>query len=202
VNHASVTSLEPHGDTIRVGLRIGDERLADETIEARCMIKCGGTLRRRSRGAARNHSWKIYPVRGDIAKCGGPRASLINISCIRCRMRMTQPGVHFTRLCGERFCWGRPRLIGQSKTIRKRSLPISDLRQCRNLLPEIEEKICSSAIPDSAEARSTGWHGIARFCNHPRRQRAAGDHLVGIGIARPHCAPAIAEHVAQLAAEV
>src|SRR6201993_2790035 len=39
VTRAQVTSLEPSGDTIRVGLRIGDEQdTQDETIEARCVI--------------------------------------------------------------------------------------------------------------------------------------------------------------------
>src|SRR5882672_2806615 len=43
VTFARVTSLEPSGETIRVGLRIGDEEDAqDETIEARCVINAAG----------------------------------------------------------------------------------------------------------------------------------------------------------------
>src|SRR5260370_41851703 len=43
VTFAQVTSLEPSGETIRVGLRIGDEQDAqNETIEARCVINAAG----------------------------------------------------------------------------------------------------------------------------------------------------------------
>src|SRR5260370_6158635 len=43
VTFARVTSLEPSGETIRVGLRIGDEEDAqNETIEARCVINAAG----------------------------------------------------------------------------------------------------------------------------------------------------------------
>src|SRR5260370_33051630 len=43
VAFARVTSLEPSGETIRVGLRIGDEEDAqDETIEARSRINAAG----------------------------------------------------------------------------------------------------------------------------------------------------------------
>src|SRR5258708_4297069 len=43
VTYAQVTSLEPSGETIRVGLRIGDEEDAqNETIEARCVINAAG----------------------------------------------------------------------------------------------------------------------------------------------------------------
>src|SRR5258706_1471208 len=41
--YAQVTSLEPAGETIRVGLRIGDEVDAqNETIDARCVINAAG----------------------------------------------------------------------------------------------------------------------------------------------------------------
>jgi len=43
VTRAEVVSLTPSGQTVRVGLRIGDEEDAqDETIEARCVINAAG----------------------------------------------------------------------------------------------------------------------------------------------------------------
>src|SRR5260370_2782952 len=45
VTFSQVTSLEPCGETIRVGLRIGDDEAAQaETIEARCVINATGLV--------------------------------------------------------------------------------------------------------------------------------------------------------------
>ncbi len=70
VTYAQVTSLEPAGETIRVGLRIGDEVDAqDETIEARCVINAAGLFADEVAAMLGNHSWKIYPVPGSVWEC-------------------------------------------------------------------------------------------------------------------------------------
>src|SRR4029077_12272532 len=79
VTRAQVVSLEPAGRTIRVGLRIGDEEDSqDETIEARCVINAAGLHADEVAAMMGNHSWRIYPVRGEYCEVRGPRASLIN----------------------------------------------------------------------------------------------------------------------------
>src|SRR6266704_2458235 len=64
---------------IRVGLRIGDEEDAqNETIEARCLINAAGLYADEVAAMLGNHSWKIFPVRGEYCEVRGPRSSLIN----------------------------------------------------------------------------------------------------------------------------
>src|SRR5439155_16837612 len=78
VTRAQVTSLEP-GETIRVGLRIGDEEDAqNETIDARCVINAAGLYADEVAAMLGNRSWKIYPVRGEYREGRVARSLLIN----------------------------------------------------------------------------------------------------------------------------
>src|SRR5207247_9685685 len=79
VPRARVISLEPSAQTIRVGLRIGDEEDAqNETIEARCVINAAGLYADEVAAMLGNRSWKSYPVRGEYCGVRGSRSSLVN----------------------------------------------------------------------------------------------------------------------------
>ena len=207
VNHASVTSLEPRGETIRVGLRIGDEEDSQtETIEARCVINAAGLYADEVAALLGNHSWKIYPVRGEYCEVRGPRAALIN--------NLVYPlphsdglslGVHFTKTLWGTFLLGPTATYVDSKNnYEKDRLPISDFaHSAKTLLPEIEEKDLQLGYSGlRPKLVPPGGHGIADFVitRDPKAPRAI--HLVGIESPGLTAAPAIAEHVSQLVAEV
>jgi glycerol-3-phosphate dehydrogenase len=207
VTRAQVVSLEPSGETIRVGLRIGDEEDAqNETIEARCVINAAGLYADEVAAMLGNHSWKIYPVRGEYCEVRGPRSSLIN--------NLVYPlphadglslGVHFTKTL-----WG-PFLLGPTATYvegkdnyEKNRLPIADFaHSAKTLLPEIEESDLQLGYSGlRPKLVPPGGRGIADFVITRDPKVPASIHLVGMESPGLTAAPAIAEHVLGLAAEV
>jgi len=207
VNHAKVTSLEPNGKTIRVGLRIGDEEDSqEETIEARCVINAAGLYSDEIAAMLGNNSWKIYPVRGEYCEVRGPRSSLIN--------NLVYPlphadglslGVHFTKTLWGTFLLGPTATYVDSKTnYEKDRLPIADFADsAKTLLPEIEEEDLQLGYSGLRPklVPPTG-HGIADFVitRDPKVPQAI--QLVGIESPGLTAAPAIGKHVTQMVAEI
>jgi len=207
VTHAQVKSLEPSGETIRVGLRIGDEEDSQlEQIEARCVINAAGLYADEVAGLLGNHSWRIYPVRGEYCEVRGPRASLIN--------NLVYPlphadgislGVHFTKTLWGTFLLGPTATYVEGKdNYEKNRLPISAFAEsAKHLLPEIEERdlqlgytgLRPKLVPPSHKA------GIVDFVitRDPKVPQAI--QLVGIESPGLTAAPSIAQHVSQLVAE-
>jgi len=207
VTRARVVSLEPAKATIRVGLRIGDEEDAqEETIEARCVINAAGLYSDEIAALLGNKSWKIYPVRGEYCEIRGPRASLINDLVYPLpHAHGLSLGVHFTKTL-----WGTI-LVGPTATYvdgkdnyERGRLPIADFaHSAKTLLPEVEEKdlqlgysgLRPKLVPP--EGRGIADFVITRDPGVPQAIQ-----LVGIESPGLTAAPAIAEHVAELAAEV
>src|SRR5215475_4517573 len=207
VNHAKVTSLEPNGKTIRVGLRIGDEEDSQqETIEARCVINAAGLYSDEIAAMLGNNSWKIYPVRGEYCEVRGPRSSLIN--------HVVYPlphadglslGVHFTKTLWGTFLLGPTATYVDSKTnYEKGRLPIADFaHSAKTLLPEIEERDLQLGYSGlRPKLVPPGGHGIADFVITRDANVPQAIHLVGIESPGLTAAPAIARHVAQLVGEI
>ncbi|HXY26293.1 MAG TPA: NAD(P)/FAD-dependent oxidoreductase [Candidatus Acidoferrum sp.] len=208
VTHARMVSLEPTGNTIRVGLRIGDEEDSqEETIEARCVINAAGLYADEVAALLGNHSWKIYPVRGEYCEVRGPRASLIN--------NLVYPlphadgislGVHFTKTLWGTFLLGPTATYVEGKdNYEKNRLPISAFAEsAKTLLPEIEERDLQLGYTGLRPKLAPPSHkgGIVDFVITRDPNVPQAIHLVGIESPGLTAAPAIANHVAQMVNEV
>ena len=207
VTRAQVTSLEPSRSTIRVGLRIGDqEDSQSETIEARCVINAAGLYADEVAAMLGNPSWKIYPVRGEYCEVRGPRSSLIN--------NLVYPlphsdglslGVHFTKTLWGTFLLGPTATYVEGKdNYEKNRLPIADFaHSAKTLLPEIEERDLQLGYTGLRPKLAPPNHkGIMDFIITRDPNVPEAIHLVGMESPGLTAAPAVANHVADLAKEV
>jgi glycerol-3-phosphate dehydrogenase len=206
VTHAKVVSLAPSGKNIRVGLKIGDEEDAqNETIEAQCVINAAGLYADEVAAMLGNHSWKIYPVRGEYCEVRGPRSSLIN--------NLVYPlphadglslGVHFTKTLWGTFLLGPTATYVEGKdNYEKDRLPIADFaHSAKTLLPEIEEKDLQLGYSGLRPKLAPPDHkGIVDFVITRDAVVPQAIHLVGMESPGLTAAPAVAKHVTQIVAE-
>ena len=207
VTHAQVVSLEPTGNTIRVGLRIGDEEdCQEERIEARCVINAAGLHADEVAAMLGNPSWKIYAVRGEYCEVRGPRSSLIN--------NLVYPlphsdglslGVHFTKTLWGTFLLGPTATYVEGKdNYEKNRLPIAAFAEsAKALLPEIEERDLQLGYTGLRPKLAPPNHkGIMDFVITRDPNVPQAIQLVGIESPGLTAAPAIASHVADLAREI
>jgi glycerol-3-phosphate dehydrogenase len=207
VTHAQVVSLEPSRETIRVGLRIGDEEDSQrETIEAKCVINAAGLFADEVAALLGNRSWRIYPVRGEYCEIRGPQSLLIrNLVYPLPHAGGLSLGVHFTKTL-----WGTV-LVGPTATYvegkdnyEKNRLPISAFAEsAKTLLPEIEERDLQLGYSGLRPKLVPPDHnGIVDFVITRDPNVPQAIHLVGIESPGLTAAPAIAEHVSKLVAEI
>jgi len=208
VTRAKVVALEPKRDTIRVSLRIGDEEDAqDETIEARCVINAAGLYSDEIADLLGNHSWKIYPLRGEYCEIRGPRTYLINALVYPMpHHHGLSLGVHFTKTLWGTVLLGPTAIYVEGKDNYERGrLGVADFLQgAKALLPEVEEKDLqlgySGLRPKIVPPDATDAHGDFVIMRDPNVPHAI--QLVGIESPGLTSAPSIAEHVAGLVAEI
>jgi glycerol-3-phosphate dehydrogenase len=207
VTHAQVVSLEPSRETIRVGLQIGDEKGSqEESIEAKCVINAAGLFADEVAALLGNRSWRIYPVRGEYCEIRGPQSLLIkNLVYPLPHTDGLSLGVHFTKTL-----WGTV-LVGPTATYvegkdnyEKNRLPISAFAEsAKTLLPEIEERDLKLGYSGLRPKLVPPDHkGIVDFVITRDPNVPQAIHLVGIESPGLTAAPAIANHVSQLVAEV
>ncbi len=207
VTRAQVVSLEPLRETIRVGLRIGDEEDSQrETIETKCVINAAGLFADEVAALLGNRSWRIYPVRGEYCEIRGPQSLLIkNLVYPLPHAGGLSLGVHFTKTL-----WGSV-LVGPTATYvegkdnyEKNRLPISAFAEsAKTLLPEIEERDLQLGYSGLRPKLVPPDHkGIVDFVITRDPNVPQAIHLVGIESPGLTAAPSIAEHVSKLVAEV
>ena len=207
VTRAQATSLEPSGKTIKVGLRIGDEEDSQhEIIEARSVINAAGLYADEVAAMLGNHTWKIYPVRGEYCEVRGTRASLIN--------NLVYPlphadgislGVHFTKTLWGTFLLGPTATYVEGKdNYEKDRLPIAAFAEsAKTLLPEIEERDLQLGYSGlRPKIVPKGHHGIADFVITRDPNVSQAIHLVGMESPGLTAAPAVANYVSQMVGEI
>jgi len=231
VTHAQVMSLEPTAKAIRVSIRVGedlatqpktsrrqdehedvgaslaqDETVSQETITARCVINAAGLYADDVAGLIGNHSWKIYPVRGEYCEVRGPRRSLIN--------GLVYPlphadglslGMHFTKTIWDTVLIGpTARYVKDKDDYERDRLTVADFAEgARILVPEITDSDLQLAYSGlRPKLVPPDQHGMADFVI----ERDAGVpqmiHLVGMESPGLTAAPSVARQVAGMVGEI
>ena len=215
VTRAQVVSLEPAANAIRIGIRVGedtstpagqDEMASQETIEARCVINAAGLYADDVAALIGNHSWKIYPVRGEYCEVRGPRRSLIN--------GLVYPlphadglslGMHFTKTIWDTILIGpTARYVKDKDDYERDRLTVIDFAEgARILVPEITDGDLQLAYSGlRPKLVPPDQHGMADFVI----ERDAGVpqmiHLVGMESPGLTAAPSVALQVASMVGEI
>jgi glycerol-3-phosphate dehydrogenase len=219
VSRAQVTSLEATANGMRAQVRIGDEpeaaagngagHAADatlETIEARCVINAAGLYADEVAALMGNHSWKIYPVRGEYCEVRGPQAALIS--------GLVYPlphadglslGVHLTKTMWNTMLIGpTARYVEDKNDYESDRLAVADfVPGTQKLLPEIlasDLQLAYSGL--RPKLVPPDQHGIADFVIERDAKAPQMIHLVGMESPGLTAAISVAKQVVGMVGEV
>jgi len=210
VTHASVISMQPGADGIRVEVEIGDPDDAGdaprETIDARCVVNCAGLYSDDVAAMLGNKSYRIYPNRGEYCEVVKNKSDLVR--------ELVYPvphdagstlGTHLTKTV-----WGTV-LVGptsdyiQDKTdYESNRHPVEEfVRRAKPMLPMLQAedlRLAYSGI--RAKLLPPGVGGTSDFIitHDPEVRRAI--QLIGIESPGLTSSLAIAEYVRPMVAEV
>jgi glycerol-3-phosphate dehydrogenase len=215
VTRAQVVSLEPTAKAIRVGIRVGedastpaaqDETASQETIEARCVINAAGLYADDVAALIGNHSWKIYPVRGEYCEVRGPRRSLINglVYPLPHADGLTL-GMHFTKtIWGTVLIGPTAQYVKDKDDYERDRLTVADFAEgARNLVPEITADDLQLAYSGlRPKLVPPDQHGMADFVIERDARVPQMIHLVGMESPGLTAAPSVARQVAGMVSEI
>lgn len=207
LKRAKVEFLEPSKSHVRVALRIGDQQeSASEWIEARCVINAAGLYADEVARLLGPRPWTIYPVRGEYCEIRGPRAELVhNLVYPLPHHDGLSLGLHFTKtLWGTLLLGPTAKYVdGKENYERDRLTPPEFAADVKAMVPEIVEQDLQLAYTGlRPKLVPPGDSGIADFVIEPDREFPQVVQLVGIESPGLTAAPAIAQHVAALVAEI
>jgi glycerol-3-phosphate dehydrogenase len=216
VTRAQVVSLEPTAKAIGVGIRVGEDLSApsaangrnasQETIEARCVINAAGLYADDVAALIGNHSWKIYPVRGEYCEVRGPRRSLINglVYPLPHADGLTL-GMHFTKtIWGTVLIGPTARYVKDKDDYESGRLTVADFAEgARILVPEITESDLQLAYSGlRPKLVPQDQHGMADFVIERDAKVPQMIHLVGMESPGLTAAPSVARQVAGMVGEI
>ena len=207
VNYARVESLEPKGDLIRVGLRIGDEKTSEtEAIEARCVINAAGLYADEVAQLLGQRPWRIYPVRGEYCEIRGKRAELINALVYPLPHHdALSLGLHFTKtLWGTTLVGPTAAYVDSKENYERDRLTIPEfLADAQTMLPSLRDNdlhLAYTGLRPKLLPRGVG--GFVDFVIEPDREVPQAIQLIGIESPGLTAATAIAQYVLDLVKNV
>jgi glycerol-3-phosphate dehydrogenase len=210
LTRARVTRLESHADFVEVTLSEGDAHdpggLSEETVEARCVINCAGLFADEVAAMLGNHSYRIYPVRGEYCELVRAKTYLINALVYPLpHDRGLSLGVHLTRtLWGTVLVGPTADYISDKNDYERNRLPVEEfVRRAKPMLPELETadlQLAYSGI--RAKLLPPGQNGFGDFVITPDPEVPRAIQLVGIESPGLTSCLAIAERVESLAANI
>ena len=207
LTHARVEALDPGKDSVCVKLRIGDQEDSEpESVEARCVINAAGLYADEVARMLGPRPWTIYPVRGEYCEIRGPRAELVrNLVYPLPHSDGLSLGLHFTKtLWGALLLGPTARYVDGKENYERERMAVPEFAaDVQHLVPEIEERDLALAYSGlRPKLVPPGGSGIVDFVIEPDREVPEIIQLVGIESPGLTAAPAIANHVTNLVAEV
>ena len=204
---ATVESLEPRNGVVRVGLRIGDEESSEtETVEARCVINAAGLYADEVAQLLGPRPWKIYPVRGEYCEIRGPRAELVqNLVYPLPHKHGLSLGLHFTKtLWGTLLLGPTAKYVDGKENYERERMTVPEFASdAKSMVPEIQESDMQLAYTGlRPKLVPPEYSGIPDFVIEPDREVPQVIQLIGMESPGLTAAPAIAQHVSGLVANV